>query len=77
MVMIFIFFFGATSTASPYAFTAEILPTKIRANAMALALFCANAVTVIFTQLAPRALAAIGWKFDLVFIACNLFFIPV
>lgn len=77
MVMIFIFFFGATNTASPYAYTAEILPTKIHASGMAIALFCANAITLIFTQTAPIALATIGWKFDLVFIACNVVLFPI
>jgi len=77
MVMIFIFFFGATFNASPYAYAAEVLPTKIRAEGMVIALFCANAVTVMFTQTAPIALEAITWKFSFIFIACNLAFFPI
>jgi hypothetical protein len=77
MVMVFIFFFGSTFAASPYAYAAEVLPTKIRANGMSMALFASNAVTVIFSQTAPIALGNITWKFNLVFIGCNLFFLPI
>lgn len=77
MVMIFIFFFGATFNASPYAYAAEVLPTKIRAKGMVIALFCANAITVMFTQTAPIALEAITWKFSFIFVACNLAFFPI
>jgi hypothetical protein len=77
MVMIFIFFFGATFNASPYAYAAEVLPTKIRANGMAIALFSANGLTVMFTQTAPLALEKITWKFSFIFVGCNLFFFPI
>lgn len=77
MVMIFIFFFGSTFNASPYAYAAEVLPTKIRANGMAIALFCANALTVMFTQTAPIALEKITWRFSFIFVGCNLFFFPI
>ncbi|EXJ82874.1 hypothetical protein A1O3_06690 [Capronia epimyces CBS 606.96] len=76
-IMVYIFFFGCTFAASPYAYAAEVLPTKIRANGMAVALFVANAITLTFSQTAPIALDKIGWKFDLVFIACNVFFFPI
>lgn len=76
-VMLYIFVFGATFTASPYAYAAEVLPTKIRAKGMATALFFSNSVTLTFSQTAPIALAHIKWKFDLVFIACNVFFFPI
>jgi len=75
MVMLFIFFFGIIS-ASPYAYAAEVLPTKIRASGFAIGLFCSNVVTIIFTQTAPIALERITWKFNFVFIACNIFFFP-
>jgi hypothetical protein len=75
--MVFIFFFGSTFAASPYAYSAEVLPTKIRATGMSIALFSSNAVTVIFSQTAPIALQNIAWKFNLVFIGCNLFFLPI
>lgn len=76
-VMVYIYFFGATFAASPYAYAAEILPTKNRANGVAIALFFGNSVTLIFSQCAPIALQKIGWKFNIVFIACNLFFLPI
>lgn len=75
--MVFIYFFGSTFAASPYAYAAEVLPTKIRANGMAIGLFFANSVTLIFSQTAPIALDHIGWKFNIVFIACNMFFLPI
>ncbi|KAL1858202.1 hypothetical protein VTK73DRAFT_7913 [Phialemonium thermophilum] len=76
-VMIYIYSFGSTYASSPYAYAAEVLPTKNRAHGMSLALFSANALTLVFSQTAPIALADIGWKFNLVFIACNCFFFPV
>ncbi|KAH8901189.1 general substrate transporter [Thozetella sp. PMI_491] len=76
-VMIYIYSFGTTYASSPYAYAAEVLPTKIRAVGMAVALSCANAITLVFSQTAPIALEQIGWKFDLVFIACNIFFFPI
>lgn len=76
MVMIFIFFFGSISGV-PYAYAAEVLPTKNRAIGFAMGLFCSNAVTIIFTQTAPMALEAISWKFNFVFIGCNAVFFPI
>ncbi|OQU97041.1 hypothetical protein CLAIMM_03044 [Cladophialophora immunda] len=76
IVMIFIFFFGSVSGA-PYAYAAEVLPTKNRAIGFAMGLFCSNAITIIFTQTAPMALEAITWKFNFVFICCNAFFFPI
>lgn len=77
MVMIFIFAFGSTYLSTPYAYAAEVLPTKIRSQGMSIALFCGMGITVCFTQTAPIALSAIGWKFNLVFICCNIFFFAI
>ncbi|OAL23772.1 hypothetical protein AYO22_06091 [Fonsecaea multimorphosa] len=74
MVMIFIFVFGTTYLSTPYAYAAEVLPTKIRSLGLSIALFVGMGITVCFTQTAPIALSKIGWKFDLVFISCNVFF---
>ncbi|KAH0847075.1 putative MFS sugar transporter [Fonsecaea pedrosoi] len=76
MVMIFIFFFGSIS-GTPYAYAAEVLATKNRATGFAMGLFSSNAITIIFTQTAPMALEAISWKFNFVFIGCNLVFFPI
>lgn len=76
MVMLFIFSFGMISP-SPYAYAAEVLPTKIRSIGFAIGLFFSNAVTIIFTQTAPTALDKISWKFNFVFIGCNIFFFPI
>jgi hypothetical protein len=76
MVMVFILIFGTTYQATPYAYAAEVLPTRTRARGMALSLFSAFAITIMFTQCAPIAVAAISWKFSLIFIACNMFFLP-
>lgn len=75
--MIHIYTFGSTYAASPYAYAAEVLPTKNRANGMALSLFLAHALTLTFSQVAPMALETIAWKFNLVFIACNGFFFVI
>ncbi|OAL27052.1 hypothetical protein AYO20_09860 [Fonsecaea nubica] len=76
MVMIFIFFFGSIS-GTPYAYAAEVLATKNRATGFAMGLFSSNAITIVFTQTAPIALEAISWKFNFVFIGCNLVFFPI
>ncbi|CAK7207928.1 hypothetical protein SEUCBS139899_010743 [Sporothrix eucalyptigena] len=76
-VMIFIFSFAVTNAASPYAYAAEVLPTKNRAVGVALAKFCASSVTLIFSHAQPIALEKIGWKMNLVFVGCNLFFLPI
>lgn len=75
--MIYIYTFGSTYAASPYAYAAEVLPTKNRAAGMALSLFLANGLTLTFSQVAPIALETITWKFNLVFIACNCFFFVI
>jgi hypothetical protein len=75
--MIYIYTFGTTYAASPYAYSAEVLPTKNRANGLALGLLIGNAVTLTFSQVAPMALQSIGWKFNLVFICCNCFFFVI
>src|SRR5271154_2469858 len=76
MVMVFILTFGCTYQATPYAYASEVLPTRTRARGLALGLFCAFGVTIMFIQCAPIAVAAITWKFSLIFIGCNLFFLP-
>jgi len=40
-------------------------------------LICRDEITVCFTQTAPIALQHIGWRFDIVFIACNIFFFVI
>lgn len=76
-IMIYIYTFGSTYAASPYAYAAEVLPTKNRATGMALSLFLANGMTLTFSQVAPIALETITWRFNLVFIACNCFFFVI
>ena len=75
--MVFILFFGITFQATPYAYASEVLPTRTRAKGMALGLFCAQGITIMFTQCAPLAVAAITWRFTIIFIGCNLFFLPI
>lgn len=74
--MVFILFFGLTFQATPYAYASEVLPTRTRAKGLALGLFCAQAITIMFTQCAPLAVDAMTWKFTIIFIGCNLFFLP-
>ena len=55
----------------------RILPTKIRAQGMALGMFSAYSMIIIFGQVTPIALDQVGYKYLPLFIGCNLFFLPI
>ncbi|KAI8932244.1 hypothetical protein NX059_011123 [Plenodomus lindquistii] len=77
VVMLFIFWFGATYQSTPYTYATEVLPTKIRAPGMAFAVFLGTCVTIIFSQTSPLALEALTWKYALIFIGCNGAVLPI
>ena len=64
----FVTFYGSCLDATCYVYCAEIIPTHIRAQGMGASVFTQFATTLVYTQAAPTAFAAIGWKYYLVFI---------
>ncbi|KIY01859.1 uncharacterized protein Z520_01997 [Fonsecaea multimorphosa CBS 102226] len=77
MVMILIFFYACTYVSTGYAYAAEILPTKIRAQGMALGMFSAYSMIITFGQVTPIALDKVGYKYLPLFIGFNLLFLPI
>src|ERR1700760_2526603 len=77
MVMIFIFFGGCAFVSTGFAYATEVLPTKIRAHGMALGMFSAYSMIIIFGQVIPIALQEVGYKFLPLFIGFNLFFLVI
>jgi MFS family permease len=53
--------------ATIYVYSAEIFPTHIRATGMGLCIFAQSCSTLLYTQAAPTAFGAIGWRYYLVF----------
>lgn len=77
MVMIFIFIYGCTWVSTGFAYAAEVQPTKIRAQGMALGMFSSFAWVIIYGQVTPIAYTAVKWKFLFLWIGFNLFFLPI
>ncbi|EXJ67376.1 uncharacterized protein A1O5_09389 [Cladophialophora psammophila CBS 110553] len=77
MVMIYIWFYGVTYISTGYAYAAEVLPTKIRAQGMALGMLCAYVCIIIFRQVTPIAYAEVSYRYVSLFIAFNMFFLPI
>lgn len=65
---LFVFFYGGSMDASSYVYCAEIFPTSIRARGVSFSVSGLFIMTLIYTQTAPMAFAAVGWKFYLLFI---------
>ncbi|KAH6678774.1 general substrate transporter [Plectosphaerella plurivora] len=65
---LFVTFYGGTLDASSYVYCAEIFPTSIRAQGVGFSVSGLFTMTILYTQTAPTAFAAIGWRFYLVFI---------
>ncbi|OQV04932.1 hypothetical protein CLAIMM_09745 [Cladophialophora immunda] len=77
MVMIFIFIYGCTWVSTGFAYAAEVQPTKIRAQGMALGMFSSFAWVIIYGQVTPIAYTAVKWKFLFLWVGFNLFFLPI
>ncbi|OAL05321.1 general substrate transporter [Phaeosphaeriaceae sp. SRC1lsM3a] len=58
--------------ATIYVYSAEIFPTHIRATGMGLCIFAQSCSTILYTQAAPTAFGAIGWKYYFVFLIVPL-----
>ncbi|KAF9698416.1 hypothetical protein EKO04_003944 [Ascochyta lentis] len=69
---LFVTFYGGSMDASSYVYCAEIFPTPIRAQGVGFSVMGLFMMTLIYTQAAPTAFAAVGWRYYLVFIIIPL-----
>lgn len=65
---LFVTFYGGTLDASSYVYCAEIFPTSIRAQGVGFSVSGLFIMTLLYTQVAPTAFAAVGWRYLLLFI---------
>ena len=59
--------YAACLDATIYVYSAEIFPTHMRATGMGLCIFAQSCSTLLYTQAAPTAFGAIGYRYYLVF----------
>ncbi|CRG89086.1 Quinate permease [Talaromyces islandicus] len=67
-LFLFVTFYGGGLDATTYVYSAEVFPTHIRGPGMGISVFTQFCATLVYTEVAPIAFAAIGWKYYLVFI---------
>ncbi|KAF2093541.1 MFS transporter [Rhizodiscina lignyota] len=60
-----------------YAYTPEILPMEIRATGLAFGFAMLNAIIIMLVQVTPIAIAAISWRYFLIFVFTDAIFIIV
>ncbi|WOO85202.1 Lactose permease [Vanrija pseudolonga] len=75
IVLIFIFsgIYSSAFAVVPYLYLTEILPYNLRGKGLSIFAFV-NAAFTIYTQyVSPIALGSIGWRYYIVFIACDVF----
>ncbi|OAL24111.1 hypothetical protein AYO20_10723 [Fonsecaea nubica] len=58
-----------------FAYTPEIMPTEIRATGVAIGYATVNSAMIMLVQVTPIAIAAISWRFFLIFIFTDAIFI--
>jgi MFS family permease len=63
--------------AGTFAYTSEIMPTRIRGPALGLAQAAYWVMGILWLQSAPTAIASISWKFFLIFIIWTAFAILI
>ncbi|KAH9211650.1 hypothetical protein DL95DRAFT_305683 [Leptodontidium sp. 2 PMI_412] len=70
-------FFSSCIDATTYIYASEIFPTYLRAKGLSLSLSGLFLGSLVYTQAAPSALSAIGWKYYLIFIILSAAFVAV
>ncbi|KIW91694.1 uncharacterized protein Z519_07662 [Cladophialophora bantiana CBS 173.52] len=68
MIYIYAFCVEWLLNGTMFAYMAELFPTHIRAKGLVVTITSLTAINILWTQLAPTAFEAIGWKFYLCFI---------
>jgi len=73
----FLFSFGYAGEMNTFASTypGEIMPTSIRAVGVACSYCIFNAIVILLVQVTPLAIAAISWRYFLIFLILDCFFI--
>ncbi|EXJ82873.1 hypothetical protein A1O3_06689 [Capronia epimyces CBS 606.96] len=71
-IMIFGLGLGLFLDPTQFTWCSEVFPTIIRAKGLTIALFTYFVATILYTAPAPTAFANIGWKYYLVFVACDV-----
>ncbi|KIW84305.1 hypothetical protein Z517_03555 [Fonsecaea pedrosoi CBS 271.37] len=73
VICVYIFSLGLSGPLNTFwpTYTAEILPTSIRSFGVATSYLIFNGFTIVLVQCTPLALAAISWRFFLIFLICN------
>src|ERR1700761_7779273 len=67
-LFLFVFFYGGTMDATSYVYCSELFPTALRAQGTGFSVAGLFTATLIYTQAAPSAFSAVGWKFYILFI---------
>ncbi|KAF2226140.1 general substrate transporter [Elsinoe ampelina] len=73
----FVTFYGSCVDAISYIYCAEIFPTSLRSQGVALSVTGLFAMNLVYTQTAPITFANVGWRFYLLFIIVPLVCVPV
>lgn len=60
--------YGVSLDATSYIYASEIFPTPARAKGLSISLSGLFTACIIFLSAAPTAVAAVGWKYYLVFV---------
>jgi MFS family permease len=66
-LFLYVGIYASCLDATIYVYSAEIFPTHIRATGMGLSIFAQSCSTLLYTQAAPTAFGAIGWRYYFVF----------
>ncbi|KPI38058.1 High-affinity glucose transporter [Cyphellophora attinorum] len=74
MIYIYCLSFEFFLDGTMFAYMAEIFPNHIRAKGLVTTIASLTAINILWTQVAPTAFEAIGWKFYLCFIIPPLLF---
>ncbi|KAI1613513.1 MFS transporter [Exophiala viscosa] len=64
--------FSLGYTTLQILYMTEIFPTALRARGTAICAFMGTAMGVLFSQVSPKAIASLGWKYFSVFLACDV-----
>ncbi|KAG8631577.1 hypothetical protein KVT40_000717 [Elsinoe batatas] len=73
----FVTFYGSCVDAISYIYCAEIFPTSLRSQGVALSVTGLFAMNLVYMQTAPIAFANVGWRFNLLFIIVPLVCVPI
>ncbi|KAI9743673.1 MAG: hypothetical protein M1818_002989 [Claussenomyces sp. TS43310] len=72
-LFIFLFVFNLFLEGPSWYYASEIFPTHLRAKGMTIAVIGFCLVDILWLEVAPTAIAKIGWKYYLVFICLSVF----